>query len=257
MDIGTIIGLVSGTGLILSAIFMGGSLGMFIDIPSILIVIGGSLATGFIKFPMHDVFNTIKVLMKAFFFKAESEDKMIDDMMNYAKIAKSEGLIALEKEKPNDEYAAKALQFLSDGIDEGLIEAMLRKDIKIMTDRHTIGKEFFAQLGSSAPAFGMIGTLVGLVQMLGNMSDPSSIGPSMAIALLTTLYGAIAANLVFLPIAYKLEYRSTEEKGVKNIILEATIGITRGTPPMVLEESLRIFLDPDKREALSTGSKKE
>jgi len=257
MDIGTIVGLVSGAGLILSAILMGGSLGMFIDMPSVFIVIGGSLATGFIKFPMHDVFNTVKVMMKVFLFKAESEDKTINDMMNYAKIAKSEGLIALEKEKPDDEYAAKALQFLSDGIDEGLIEAMLKKDIKMMVDRHTVGKEFFSQLGLAAPAFGMIGTLVGLVQMLGNMSDPSSIGPSMAIALLTTLYGAIVANLVFLPIAFKLEYRSTEEKSIKNIILEATIGITRGIPPMVLEESLRIFLDPKKRVEISSGNKKD
>lgn len=257
MDIGTIIGLVSGTGLILSAIFMGGSLSMFIDPASILIVIGGSLATGFIKFSMSDVFNTIKVVMKAFLFKADSQNTIIEDMLKYAKIAKSEGLIALEKEKPEDEYAAKALQFLSDGIDEGLIEAMLKKDIKMMQDRHSVGKEFFKELGGAAPAFGMIGTLIGLVQMLGNMNDPASIGPSMAIALLTTLYGAIVANLVYLPIAYKLEYRSDEEKGNKNIILEATIGITRGTPPMVLEESLKIFLDPQTRAAVSPDQDKK
>ncbi len=255
MDIGTIIGLVAGSGLILSAIFMGGSLLMFIDIPSILIVLGGSTATSFIKFSMSDVINTIKVVMKAFLFKAESQEDIIESMMKYAKIAKSEGLIALEKEKTEDEFSAKALQYLSDGIDEGLIEAMLQKDIKTTVKRHSVGQDVFNGLGATAPAFGMIGTLIGLVQMLGNMSDPSKIGPSMAIALLTTLYGAIAANLVFLPIGEKLEYRSNEEKENKTIILEATIGITRGTPPMVLEESLRIFLDPKTREATSSDKK--
>ncbi len=257
MDLGTIIGLIGGSGLILSAIFMGGSLGMFIDIPSVLIVVGGSGFTGFIRFSIGDVVNTSKVIMKAFFFKAESKETIIDDMLKYAKIAKSEGLIALEKEKPEDEYAGKALQFLSDGIDEGLIEAMLKKEIKMMADRHKIGQEFFSELAGAAPAFGMVGTLIGLVQMLGNMSDPSSIGPSMAIALLTTLYGAIIANLVYLPIAYKLEYRSEEEKVNKFIILEATIGITRGTPPMVLEEALKIFLDPKTSAAASADQNKE
>jgi len=264
MDIGTIIGLVAGSGLILSAIFMGGSLLMFIDFlflnifnfPSILIVIGGSVSTSFIKFSMSDVINTIKVVMKAFLFKAESQEQIIENMMKYAKIAKSEGLIALEKEKPEDEFAAKALRYLSDGIDEGLIEAMLKNDIKTTVKRHTVGQGVFNGLGATAPAFGMIGTLIGLVQMLGNMSDPSSIGPSMAIALLTTLYGAIAANLVFLPIGEKLAYRSNEEKENKSIILEATIGITRGTPPMVLEDALRIFLDPKTREAANTDKKK-
>ena len=256
MDLGTIIGLVGGGGLILSAIFMGGSLGMFIDIPSVLIVVGGSGFTGFIRFSISDVINTSKVVMKAFFFKAESQEQIIEDMLKYAKIAKSEGLIALEKEKPDDPYAGKSLQFLSDGIDEGLIEAMLRKEIKMMTDRHKVGQEFFSELGGSAPAFGMVGTLIGLVQMLGNMSDPASIGPSMAIALLTTLYGAIIANLVYLPLAYKLEYRSEQEKVNKLIILEATIGITRGTPPMVLEEALKIFLGPKKSAEASPDDKK-
>ena len=257
MDIATIIGLVGGTALILSAILLGGSLSMFINIPSILIVFGGSIATSFIKFSMNDVINTMKVVLKAFLYKSESPDKIIEDMMKYAKIAKSEGLIALEKEKPKDEFSAKALRYLSDGIDEGLIEDMLKKDMKLTITRHTIGQEVFKGLGASAPAFGMIGTLVGLVQMLSSMSDPSSIGPSMAVALLTTLYGAVAANLVFLPIADKLEYRSSEEKEKKSIILEATIGITRGTPPMVLEESLRLFLDPKTREATNPKKNKK
>ncbi len=248
MDIATIIGLVGGSALLLSAIILGGSALIFVNISGILIVVGGSIATTFIKFSMGDVINTIKVVMKAFMVKIQAPEKTIEAMMNYAKIAKSEGLIALEKEKTPDEFSGKALRYLSDGIDEGLIEDMLRKDIKQTVSRHAVGQNVFKGIGSSAPAFGMIGTLVGLVQMLASMSDPSSIGPAMAIALLTTLYGAVIANLVCLPIADKLEYRSLEEKETKTIILEAAIGITRGTPPMVLSESLRIFLNPKTRE---------
>ncbi len=248
MDIATIIGLVGGTALLLSAIIVGGSALMFINVPGVLIVIGGAIATTFMKFSMGDVINTMKVVMKAFMFKTDPPEQTIEAMMKYAKIAKSEGLIALEKEKTEDEFSAKALRYLSDGIDEALIEDMLKKDIRQTVTRHTIGQNVFKGMGASAPAFGMIGTLVGLVQMLASMSDPASIGPAMAVALLTTLYGAVYANLVCLPIADKLEYRSTQEKETKVIILEATIGITRGTPPMVLEESLKIFLDPKTRE---------
>jgi len=247
MDIGTIIGLLGGGVLILSAIIMGGSAVIFMNIPGILIVCGGTLATTFIKFSMSDVINTIKVVMKAFMFKTEPSEKTIENMMKYAKVAKSEGLIALEKEKTEDQFSGKALRYLSDGIDEALIEDMLKKDITQTVNRHTVGRNVFKGMGASAPAFGMIGTLIGLVQMLASMDDPASIGPSMAVALLTTLYGALIANLVCLPIADKLEFRSKQEKENKSIILEATVGITRGTPPMVLEESLRIFLDPKTR----------
>ena len=257
MDIATVIGLVGGSALLIISVLFGGSALIFVNIPGLLIVLGGSIATTFIKFSMSDVVNTIKVVMKAFLYKAQTPEKTIEEMMNYAKIAKSEGLIALEKEKTSDEYSAKALRYLSDGIDEALIEEMLRKDIKQTIARHTVGQNLFKGLGTAAPAFGMIGTLVGLVQMLASMSDPSSIGPSMAIALLTTLYGAVLANLVCLPISEKLEYRSGQEKENKSIILEAAVGITRGTPPMVLSESLRIFLDPKTRELTEPDKKKK
>lgn len=248
MDLATIIGLISGTLLILSAILMGGSLFLFINLPGVLIVLGGSVATTFIKFTMADAIGSIGVAMKAFLVKMESPDAIISDMVSYAKIAKKEGLIALEKEKPNDSFSAKALLYLSDGFDEGLIENMLSKDISLTVQRHSTGQGVFKSMGDSAPAFGMIGTLIGLVQMLANMSDPSSIGPAMAIALLTTLYGAIIANLVCLPIAEKLSLRCKHEQINKRIIVEGAVGITRGIAPMVLEESLKIYLSPKERE---------
>ena len=255
MDIATIIGLLGGTGLVLSAIIIGGSALMFVNVPGLLIVVGGTLATNFIKFSMKDVINSMKVAMKAFMVKMQPADEVIEEMIKFTRIAKKEGLIALEKEDPTDEFSAKALRYLSDGYDEGLIEDMLNKDILLTVQRHSLGKKIFKGMGGTAPAFGMIGTLIGLVQMLANMSDPSSIGPSMAVALLTTLYGALIANLVCMPIADKLEMRSEEELNQKKIILDATVAISRGISPMVLEEALKVYLSPKDREKI--GEKKE
>lgn len=247
MDLATIIGLVSGSILIAAAIVLGGNPLSFVDIPSVLIVFGGTIAVTFIKFKMSDVINTISVTMKAFLVKMQNPETIIQEMVQYTRIAKKEGLIALEKETPSDDFSAKALRYLSDGYDEGLIEDMLSKDIRLMVQRHTVGQNVLKGMGDSAPAFGMIGTLIGLVQMLGNMADPSSIGPAMAVALLTTLYGAVAANFVFIPLAEKLSLRSDQEQLNKSIVMEAAIGINRGVSPMVLEESLKIFLTPKER----------
>jgi chemotaxis protein MotA len=253
MDLATIIGFIGGTVLILSAIILGGSPLVFINIPSILLVVGGTVAVTFVKFKMGDVIGSISVAMKAFLVKASDPHAMIEEMVNFTRIAKKEGLIALEKEVATDPFAAKALRYLSDGYDEGLIEDMLSKDIRLTVQRHSTGQNVFKAMGDSAPAFGMIGTLVGLVQMLSSMDDPASIGPSMAVALLTTLYGAVLANFIFLPIAEKLALRSEQEKLSKSIIVEAAVGINRGVSPMVLEESLKIFLSPKERE----GKKQE
>ncbi|WP_419663733.1 MotA: chemotaxis motility protein A [Desulfosarcina variabilis str. Montpellier] len=253
MDLATIIGLVSGTILILFSIIIGGSAMIFFNIPGLLIVVGGTLAATFIKFTMADVIGSINVAMKAFLVKMEDPQNIISEMVEFTRIAKKEGLIALEKETPTDPFSAKALRYLSDGYDEGLISDMLNKDIRLMSQRHTTGQNVFKGMGDSAPAFGMVGTLIGLVQMLSSMSDPASIGPSMAVALLTTLYGAVIANLIALPIADKLALRSEQERLNKNIIVEAAIAINRGVSPMVLEESLKIFLTPKKREAAETS----
>jgi chemotaxis protein MotA len=248
MDLATVIGLVSGSILILISILMGGSAGVFFNVPGVLIVVGGTIAATFIKFKMSDVIGSINVAMKAFLQKMENPEDIISEMVNFTRIAKKEGLIALEKETPSDGFSAKALRYLSDGYDEGLIEDMLNKDIRLTLQRHTTGQNVFKSMGDAAPAFGMIGTLIGLVQMLASMEDPSTIGPAMAVALLTTLYGAVIANLVCLPLADKLALNSEKEKLNKNIILEAAIAINRGVSPMVLEESLKIFLSPKNRE---------
>jgi len=248
MDIATIIGLISGTVLITTAILLGGTPIIFLNVPSILIVAGGTIATTFIRFKMSDVINSMHVAMKAFLVKMSDPEEMIQEMVGFTRIAKKEGLIALEKETASDPFAGKALRYLSDGFDEQLIDDMLSKDIRLTIQRHTIGQNVFRAMGDSAPAFGMIGTLIGLVKMLASMDDPSKIGPAMAIALLTTLYGVLLANFLFIPIAEKLSLRSEQEKLNKSIIVEAAIGINRGVSPLVLEESLKIFLAPKRRE---------
>jgi chemotaxis protein MotA len=257
MDLATIIGLVSGAILILVSIVLGSSPLVFVNVPSVLVVVGGTLATTFIKFTMGDVIGSISVAMKAFFVKMEAPESIIKEMVEFTRIAKKEGLIALEKEAPSDPFSAKALRYLSDGYDEGLISDMLNKDIRLMGQRHATGQRVFKGMGDAAPAFGMIGTLIGLVQMLSSMSNPASIGPSMAVALLTTLYGAVIANLVALPIADKLALRSEQERLNKSIIMEAAIAINRGVSPMVLEESLKIFLIPKNRDKAAPEDTKE
>ena len=259
MDLATIIGLVSATGLIIAAILQGGDLATFINLPGLLIVVGGTFAASFVKFSVKDVINSIQVVMKTFILKIEPPDEVIEKMIYFAKVSKKDGLVALEgakkkrlgkgkDKKAGDEFAGKALDYLADGYDEVLIKELLNKDIRITAQRHALGQNVFKGMGAAAPAFGMIGTLIGLVQMLANMSDPASIGPSMAVALLTTLYGALVANVACLPLADKLALRSQEELETRQIILDAAIGINRAVSPMVLEQSLSIYLAPKVRE---------
>jgi chemotaxis protein MotA len=196
---------------------------------------------------MSDVINSVRVAMKAFTVKIQPPDRIMENMVSIAKVAKERGLMALENEKPDDEFAAKAFQFLADGFDEEQIKELLHKDINLTIQRHSTGQKVFKGMGGSAPAFGMIGTLIGLVQMLANMSNPQDIGPAMAVALLTTLYGALLANLAFLPLADKLALRSQQEQETKNLILDAALGIARGLSGMVFQETLKIHLSPKDR----------
>lgn len=247
MDLATIIGLLGGCALIAGAVFAGGAPAKFINIPGLLIVLGGTFSACFIKFTLNDVLRSLAVAMKAFTFKIRPPADVIEEMVAISKIAKKEGLIALEKRKMSTEFTQKAVRYLADGFDGGIIEDMLGKDVELTVQRHVLGRKIFRGMGISAPAFGMIGTLIGLVQMLARMEEPSAIGPSMATALLTTLYGALIANLICLPLAEKLELRSEQEQRNKRIVIEAAVAMSRGVSPIVLEESLRIYLSPSDR----------
>ncbi len=248
MDIGTVIGLVVGLALIVTAIFLGGSLTAFIDIPSVLIVIGGATAATLIRFTLPDVINSISVAMNAFFAKSQPPEEIIKELVTLSNIARKEGLLKLEKQPINDPFLKKAIMYCVDGHEADFIQEVLEKEIDLTMERHGLGQGIFAAIGDAAPAFGMIGTLIGLVNMLGNMSDPASIGPAMAVALLTTLYGAILANLVALPISDKLKRRSQEEELNKKLVVEGVLGLQKGLNPRVLEELLKTFLPPKKRD---------
>ncbi|MCB2183817.1 MAG: MotA/TolQ/ExbB proton channel family protein [Desulfobulbaceae bacterium] len=247
MDLATIIGLVGGGSIILLAIILGGSAGIFFNVPSLLIVFGGTFATAFIRFGMGDVLNSIKVANNVFASKLSVPEQVIKEIVNLANIARKNGLIVLEQQPIEDPFLKKAIMYCVDGHEAEFIEEVLKKEVSLTVERHDVGRKVFAGMGDAAPAFGMIGTLIGLVQMLANMSDPASIGPSMAVALLTTLYGAAIANLFMLPIADKLALRSQEEERNRKLIIEGVLGILKGLNPRVMEEFLETFLPPKER----------
>lgn len=247
MDIATIIGLVAGTIVLVAAIITGGSAALFIDVPSVLIVFGGTFATSFIRFSMADVINTAKVATNTFTSRLSVPQEVIQEIVSLANIARKNGLIVLEQQPIKDPFLKKAIMFCVDGHEAEFIEGVLKKEVALTIERHEIGQGVFKGMGDASPAFGMIGTLVGLVQMLANMADPSAIGPSMAIALLTTLYGAVLANLFFLPMADKLALRSQEEERNRKLIIEGVLGILKGLNPRVMEEFLETFLPPKDR----------
>ena len=253
MDISTPIGLAVGAGFILLGILLGGELGLFIDYPSLAIVGGGTSATLMIRYPFSIVFNIINVIKKTIFNAVPNKGEVITQFVQLAQIARKEGLLALERVQFEDPFLAKGIQFCVDGAEGHQIEGILTKEIQIIKARHQSGNDMLKALEISAPAFGMIGTLVGLVNMLANMDDPKSIGPAMAVAILTTLYGAIIANLVAVPLKDKLAMYSGHEIDQKTLMLEGILGLKRGENPRMLEESLHTFLSPGEREALKAG----
>jgi len=247
MDIATLIGLVGGTALLLTAILSGGSALMFVSVSSMLIVAGGTIATVFIRFSMVEVVNSVKVALNAFISKLSVPQEIIQEVVNLANIARKNGLIVLEQQPIEDPFLKKAIMYCVDGHEAEFIQEVLEKEVTLTVERHELGQRVYKGMGDAAPAFGMIGTLVGLVQMLATMDDPASIGPSMAVALLTTLYGAILANLFFLPIADKLALRSEEEERNRKLIVQGVLGILRGLNPRVMAEFLETFLPPKQR----------
>lgn len=247
MDIATLLGVLLGSALIAGAILVGGQAGIFVNVPGLLIVLGGSFAALFVKFPMKTVLGTLKVTTKAFLEKPQNLEALIDEMTEVATINRRDGTLALERYEASQPFLAQAISYLVANVEPDFIQASLVNDIKILQERHESGKNIFKSLGNAAPAFGMIGTLIGLIQMMASMSDPSQIGPAMAVALLTTFYGALLANLVFLPIADKLEIRSRNEVLARQLIVDGIAAIIKGQAPSVLKECLQTYLPPKVR----------
>jgi len=251
VDIATLIGLIGGFGVILGAIASGGNMVMFVDVPSVLIVIGGTFMVTLMQFSLADFLGSFSMASKAFFYKVDNPRKLIEEAVKLADIARRNGLLALEGQPITNAFMKKGIGLCVDGHDPALVSRMLSKDIDLTIQRHEIGQRMFRSVAAMAPAMGMIGTLVGLVQMLANLSDPASIGPAMAVALLTTLYGAVIANLFAQPLADKLARATELEKANKSLILETVSGIQEGMNPRVLEQMLATYLPTSKRPSSS------
>jgi len=248
MDIATIIGLVAGVSLLLWAIMGKSDLGTFMDSSSVAIVCGGAVSASLIGFPMRNILGIANVVKNCFFAKAQNANDLIADMVRYAEIARRDGILSLENitHEINDPFIVSGIQMAVDGTDPDLIETIMMNDLETIESRHNEGRALFENIGKYAPAFGMIGTLIGLVIMLKNMNDPATIGPAMAVALLTTLYGALIANLVALPMADKLGLRSREELLLKMIVIKGVMAIQSGDNPRIVEQKLKIFLLPHR-----------
>lgn len=249
MDFATLIGLIVGAAIIFLAMVSGSEFGLFVNVPGLMIVLGGTFAATLIKYPIVSSFHALMLaLKKAFWQGAEKPAELIKTANRLADIVRKQSVLALENEEVKNEFFQKGIQLCVDGRTPEFVQKVLIEEMDKSIERHEMGEQIFRGIGDSAPAFGMIGTLVGLVQMLSNMSDPSAIGPAMAIALLTTLYGALIANLVAIPIADKLAIRNQQERINKTIILESVLSILRGENPRVMDELLEAYIPTKLRE---------
>lgn len=251
MDIATVIGVILGSVLVLMAIFMGGSIGAYMDAPSVLIVIGGATAATLAGFPLAAFMKMPRVVMKTIFAKAEDPLGLITQLVELAEIARRDGILALENmtEQLEDAFLIRGIQMAVDGTDPEAIQVIMETELENLMERHEAGKGLLDAMGRFCPAFGMIGTLIGLVAMLSNMDDPSKIGAGMAAALLTTLYGALLANILFLPLADKLARRSGDEVLTKTIIIQGVMAIQSGDNPRNVQSKLMTFVPPANRPA--------
>lgn len=247
MDLATLVGVIGALALIAIAMLMSGELAMFIDAPSLVIVVGGTVFAAMAKFGLGQYLGAFKVAGKSFANRLPDPTDLIEEVVSLADEARKGGLLSLEGRDVSYEFLARGIQLLVDGHDPDVVRAQLAKDRDQARRRHSVGSSIFAAMADVAPAMGMIGTLIGLVAMLANMDDPKAIGPAMAIALLTTLYGALLANAVFGPIADKLKLRADEEALVKSLIIDALLAIQNGQNPRVIDATLRKYLPEAKR----------
>ncbi len=251
MDFATIIGIVLSFVLMILAILQGGPLTLFVNIPSVIIVVGGTVGATLVHHPFTDVFRAMAVGSKTILNKSESVTGVIAQLLEYANKARKEGILSLQSvmNDVEDPFLLKGLQMAVDGQGPDDLKEMLEREIEYIQERHENGADIFVAMGTYAPALGMIGTLIGLVQMLQTMNDPSSIGPAMAVALLTTLYGAVIANVVCIPMAGKLKIRSQSEVLHKALVAEGLRLLLLGENPRLIEQKLHAFVAPKERQS--------
>lgn len=228
MDIATIVGLIGCGAVLIWSIMLGPGLSIFYDLPSIVLVFGGTFFVVCMKFNVRHLPMTLKVALNAFFKKLDRTEDLIEQLYMLSKKAKKEGVLSLEKVVIDHPFLKRGITMIVDGYSADVMRDILTKEKDAMITRHVMGQRIISTIGDAAPAMGMIGTLVGLVQMLANLNDPKSIGPAMAVAILTTLYGAVIANMIALPIVDKLILRSEEEENNYNLIIDGVSGIANG-----------------------------
>jgi len=252
VDIATAFGLLFGLTCVVWSISSAPGGIVFINASAMAIVVGGMIAATFIHFSVKQVLSVGSVVKKTMFCRVPVEADLIQKMVNFSAICRREGALALEKHLPDagDSFLVKAMRLVIDGQTPEVIEDQLGIEIQYLQERHSDGKNLMEFMGASAPAWGMIGTLIGLIQMLGALDDPSKIGSGMATALITTFYGAFLANLVFLPLAGKLGTRSKKEARLRQMMVEGAMGISRGESPTAIRERLQSFISAKHREEI-------
>lgn len=254
MDLGTIIGWAAGvTAVLMGAIFVGLPPGKLLDIPSVFITFGGGFFASMAANDFSATLNVARVARLALFTPRYNVAESIVMLVSFSEKARREGLLSLEDdlEELDDAFLKKGLQLVVDGTDPELVRNIMESELDALEERHNLARKFFEDLGTITPAFGMIGTLIGLIQMLGNLEDKSAIGPGMSAALITTLYGSFGANLFYIPLAAKLEVRGKEEAVMKRVMIEGTISIQSGDNPRIVKEKLASFLNPADRAQLA------
>ena len=256
MDISTIGGFVFGIICIVVSIILAGG-GRFIDMPSVFVTIGGTVASVFISYPASTIVSSFKTIKFAIRQRKLESTAIIQKIIDLANIARKEGLLALEEAANNldDKFLKKGILLIVDGTDPELVRSILETELAFIEGRHKDNHSFFETIASLGPAWGMIGTLIGLIAMLGSLSDPSTLGPKMAVALITTFYGSVIANFFATPVATKLKGKTADEILLKEVMIEGLLSIQAGENPRIIEEKLKAFLAPSLRESI--GKKDE
>ncbi len=254
MDIATLIGFLAGIAIFATSLVLGagGKIGAFFDVPSVVMVVGGGLATTLLSVRLDRFLAFASIVRNAFFVRHGTIQDLIASFVQWSEISRRDGVLALERVLPtvNDAFVRNGLRMVVDAVEPAVVQQTLEAQMAALDFRHSEGKQVLDLLGKYAPAFGMIGTLVGLVVMLQNMDDPKKIGPGMAVALLTTLYGAIIANMVCLPLADKLNNRHSQEALRMTIAMAGITGIQNGDLPRMLQAKLSVYLSDRMRQKL-------
>jgi chemotaxis protein MotA len=250
LDIASLTGVISGLTLIISAIFIGGDIQTFLNIPGLMIVIGGTLAATLITFQFDDVKSAFKAAIFVFSSSKDDSNDMVSTMVELCTLSRRQGIVALSKLEIESDFLKKACNLIADGSKEDMMRDTLNIEIESMKQRHFIIQDVFKKMGLYAPSFGMIGTLIGLVQMLTKLNNPETVGPSMAVALLTTFYGSLLASLIFNPIAGKLRARTLMEVINLEIIFEGAASIIQDNNPMLVYEKLSSYIPTKRRRAM-------